>query len=65
MALVDVTPVTAHGECGVVRILDERNVAAWVAAHCAELIAEGYVHLSVTPHLTHNGRMIRRMGGQA
>lgn len=62
--LVDVTPYTARGEAGLVFIMEEGFVEKFLAANLAELVADGYVRVAVTRHLTHNERMIIRMGGK-
>lgn len=63
--LVDVTPYTARGEAGLVFIMDSSHLQAWLQANLVGLVADGYVRVAVVEHLTHNQRMIVRMGGKA
>jgi hypothetical protein len=49
--LKDVTPYTTSGEPGLLYIMAEGHVSAWVREHVAELIACGYVRLAVTEHV--------------
>lgn len=54
--LLDIVPVTARGERGMLRIIARANYEAWLQKEGPGLIAEGYVRLIVTEHVRYQAR---------
>lgn len=61
--LIDIIPLKPNGEQGLKLVIAKANYDTWLREKGPDLIAAGYLRISIQPHLSPDERTIAIMGG--